>query len=427
MTEDDIQLKSEEVQEILGTPPSSIVRWGVTVVFLVMLMLAAMSYLIKYPDVVKGKVLITTKNPPIKLSSYAAGYLEKLNVKDQDLVTENQILAIIESTANYDDVLEVENLISQLDTAQNLSSINFTDKRKALGEIQMEYNNFVSAYNSLLFFYNNNLEAQSSSTFKSQINQLDEQSNKIINQKFLLVKEIEILEKQLTERANLQKKGIISAEDYENFKLNYFQKQQQLESLKINLSNIQIQQGELKNGISTNSFTRVFKDNETVMKFEESKDLLMSKINWWKKIYLITSPIAGNVSFGNIWSQNQKIEQGQEIFTIIPEKNDVLAKILVPISSIGKLKTEQKVLVELFSFPANEYGYLESKVNNISLVPNSDNEYLIEATLPSTLTTSFKKEIDFKTEMQGTASIITSKKRIATRIFEKFIDLTNMK
>lgn len=350
-----------------------------------------------------------------------------MNVKDQDLVTENQILAIIESTANYDDVLEVENLISQLDTAQNLSSINFTDKRKALGEIQMEYNNFVSAYNSLLFFYNNNLEAQSSSTFKSQITQLDEQSNKIINQKFLLAKEIEILEKQLTERANLQKKGIISAEDYENFKLNYFQKQQQLESLKINLSNIQIQQGELKNGISTNSFTRVFKDNETVMKFEESKDLLMSKINWWKKIYLITSPIAGNVSFGNIWSQNQKIEQGQEIFTIIPEKNDVLAKILVPISSIGKLKTEQKVLVELFSFPANEYGYLESKVNNISLVPNSDNEYLIEATLPSTLTTSFKKEIDFKTEMQGTASIITSKKRIATRIFEKFIDLTNMK
>ena len=77
----DIHLKSEEVQEILGTPPSSIVRWGVTVIFSVITMLLALSYIVKYPDIVKGNVIITTKNPPVKISSYTSGFIQKILIK----------------------------------------------------------------------------------------------------------------------------------------------------------------------------------------------------------------------------------------------------------------------------------------------------------------------------------------------------------
>ena len=56
-----------------------------------------------------------------------------------------------------------------------------------------------------------------------------------------------------------------------------------------------------------------------------------------------------------------------------------------------------------------------------------ENLYLIEAKLPEKLITSYDKEIPFKSELQGTASIITAKKRISDRIFEKFRALSNSK
>ena len=53
-TDDNLNLRSEEVQEILGRPPRSIVRWGITVVLLLVVGLAIGSYFIKYPGIAPG-------------------------------------------------------------------------------------------------------------------------------------------------------------------------------------------------------------------------------------------------------------------------------------------------------------------------------------------------------------------------------------
>ena len=47
----DIELRSEAVQEVMGHVPSWIVRWGITVLSLVVLMLVVGSFFFRYPDV----------------------------------------------------------------------------------------------------------------------------------------------------------------------------------------------------------------------------------------------------------------------------------------------------------------------------------------------------------------------------------------
>lgn len=420
MKKGEINIKSEEVQEILGTPPSSIVRWGITVVFIVLMIILAMTYIIEYPDVVEGKALISTKKPTIEVASFASGYLEKLFVQDKEKILKGQKIALIESTAKYDDVLKVENLVLELDTVEDISEIFFENKRKSLGEIQNEYNNFISAFNSLSFFYNNNFEAENNKNIKNQMLQVKQQYQKLSNQAQLLRAEMKLLDKQVTERADLYKQKVISREEYEKFKTSYLQKRSQLENYKISLSNNKINQANLQKEISNNSFTRVFRDNETVMKFEEAKDILISKINWWKKKYLIVSPISGNISFGKIWSENQKVTQGENLFTIIPNDNKILAKIHVPLQGIGKIKEGQKILIDLSSYPSQEFGFIESKVQKISLVSNEEKMYKIEAKLDSNIITTFNKEIYFIPNMEGAAKVITEEKRIISRIFEQF-------
>ena len=47
---DNIELRSESVQDILTKPPHWIIRWGNTVVFIILAMILLMSYFIKYPE-----------------------------------------------------------------------------------------------------------------------------------------------------------------------------------------------------------------------------------------------------------------------------------------------------------------------------------------------------------------------------------------
>ena len=47
-----IELRSEEVQEVMGQIPAWIVRWGITLLFLVVVALLVGSCFFKYPDVI---------------------------------------------------------------------------------------------------------------------------------------------------------------------------------------------------------------------------------------------------------------------------------------------------------------------------------------------------------------------------------------
>ena len=47
---DELDLHSEDVQEVLGIPPRWLVRWGSTVVLAVVALLLGLTWLLRYPD-----------------------------------------------------------------------------------------------------------------------------------------------------------------------------------------------------------------------------------------------------------------------------------------------------------------------------------------------------------------------------------------
>ena len=59
-----IELNSEEVQEIITSVPSWIVRWGITVIFLVLSCIILLSALIEYPDVIRTNLKVNSTNAP---------------------------------------------------------------------------------------------------------------------------------------------------------------------------------------------------------------------------------------------------------------------------------------------------------------------------------------------------------------------------
>ena len=49
----------QELLQFIGRPPSVFLRFGITAIAIVVVLLLTMAYFIKYPDVVTAKVLLT--------------------------------------------------------------------------------------------------------------------------------------------------------------------------------------------------------------------------------------------------------------------------------------------------------------------------------------------------------------------------------
>jgi len=105
--EDNIDVRNEEISEILGTPPGWILRFGTLIFLIVIVLLIWLSYWIQYPDVVESEIIVSFNDPPTKLISPKSGFLNELHTTHNQRVKKGQLLISYNSEADYLDVLSL--------------------------------------------------------------------------------------------------------------------------------------------------------------------------------------------------------------------------------------------------------------------------------------------------------------------------------
>jgi multidrug resistance efflux pump len=414
-----IELRSEEVQDILGHVPAWIVRWGILLILITVILIIAGSWFFKYPDVKRANVIITTENPPATLIARTNGKIQKLFVKDNQDVTAGTRLAIIESASDYRDVLlldeitsEIRHIIPNFDMLVNLNlGTNYT-----LGDIQQAYANFLKTHKDYQNFIALNYHEQKINALKSEVGKLEQHLKNLQDIRSLHKRELELIQRQFKRDSDLYVGRAIAAAEYDKSKANLLGKQYEYEQVRIDESETEIQIAKRNQDILdlelTASEERIKQENAWQAAFEN----LVAQISLWKQKYLLEAPIDGVVSFTAFWSENQNVREGDRVMTIIPaDQGKIVGKISLPVQGAGKVKVNQQVNIKIDNWPYLEYGMVRGIVRNISLVPDSQG-YTVEVDLPDGLTTYYKKDIPFKQEMQGTAEIITDQKRLLDRI-----------
>ena len=419
----DIELKSEEVQDILSTPPKALLRWGISVVFFSVMVLLLFSYLVKYPSIIKGEILLTTAVPPVEMTATNTGKIELLFVQNKQLVEKDESLALIANTADYDDIQTLKSLLNGLNEEGGFDSLVNSSFSLQLGDIQEEYNNFVAALNDLDFYDHHNVNYAANLNLFNQLEDYDNQRAQIYNQIKLISNELNMQKDKLEMNRNLYNQGIISKFEFNKVEADYLQKQQQHQSAMMSLSNVDISAKQLESQINQNQYNSALKNNENYRRFQITKDLLIAKVKWWEKNYLIQAPIAGQVNFNRNVSVNQNVTAGYTLFSIIPPNSEIVGNLFVPLQGSGKIAEGQDVKINLYNYPAQEFGTLTGSVKTISTLPNEDNMYFVEVALPDTLLTSYKKELDFIPNMKGEGGVVTERQRLITKIFNQFRDL----
>ncbi len=115
--------ESSPVEEVIGNPPSSVVRWGISAVAIVFVMAVIASWIISYPYIVSGKIVISTSNPPASMMAHISGQINNLFVVEGQQVHKDEYLALIETTADLESVLWLSNMLEE-----NIGGINSVDK-----------------------------------------------------------------------------------------------------------------------------------------------------------------------------------------------------------------------------------------------------------------------------------------------------------
>lgn len=419
----EIELRSEEVQDILTKIPHWIIRWGSLVVLIILLLLFLVSWMVKYPDIISTEITITTQIPPEKLVAKTSGRIQAILIDDKTIVNENTPLAVIENAANYKDVF----LLKAITDTISLTHSKFPfEKLKAaqLGEIENSFAMFQKEY--IASELNKQLQPYKveSSAQNFEAKQLRERLQLLEGQKEINQSELQLLKTDVERYEKLFKKGVISAQEIEKQRLIYLQAEKNYKSLLSSISQLKSSINEL----NRSSKTTVINESTTSINLErsvmQSFYQLKKAIKDWELNYVFRSSVKGTVSFLQIWSENQTINAGENMFAIIPStEKGYIGKVKAVAQNSGKLKIGQKVNIRLANYPDREFGVIEGKLKTISLTPDKEGNLLLDIELPNGLQTSYKMHINFQQEMTGTADIITEDLRLLERLLYQFRDI----
>ncbi|SEW38276.1 HlyD family secretion protein [Chryseobacterium wanjuense] len=415
---DNIELRSESVQDILTQPPHWMIRWGNSIIFIILVLILIMSYIIKYPEFVPAPIVVTSQNPPEKLEARTNSKIEKIFIKNHQQVKKNEVLMVMQSTANYKDVLELKRLIDSIAPNQLASFPLQETSHFKLGELQGDYNNFAKAFQDEALFTRLQPYAPENLAANQSLSEYKIRTATLRQQKSLEQAKYELTKKNYQRSQELFNQGVIAAVELENEKIKYLQAQQNLENITISLS--QIEEGisnlnKTKSGTAINTEKdKITYSSQTLQLFEQ----LRKSLKQWEQSYLIISNTEGLASFQQFFGENQFVKAGDVIISILPKnKENLVGRMAVPATNSGKVTPGEKVLIKLDNYRYQEYGIVEGKVQNISLSPDKDGNYYVDVILPKGLKTSYHKNLPFDKELKGNAEIVTQDLRLIERFF----------
>lgn len=413
---------SEEIQEIMGRIPGRVVRRGILVILCIFVVLLGVTYFFKYPEVVSSSIVLTTTNPPTDLIARSTGKIEHILVENGQLVQRNDLIAVLFNTANYQSVIELERILSDTSFTIETSRAYLGRGMIQLGELQAYY----TALGKTCKSYDYYMEVAAISMQKRQIEQqIDMQYAGLTAQE----RQLAILQKDFVfEQNNLRRDSVLfhshalTETDYETSVRQLLQKELSITSQQNSIISTKANILNQKQQLMDLTLQYDNELNEFNLQFEEQRTQLLAQIKLWKEQYLLESPIDGKISFMEYWSENQNITSGDRLATIVPmDSTQIIGRITIPSSGLGKVEIGQEVNVKLNGFPYMEYGLLRGSLISISSVPKAIDQtetgYIGEVIFPQGMVSSYKNEFRFIQQMDGTAEIITKD----TRLIERFI------
>lgn len=407
--------------EFMGRTSKRFLTYGNALSLFTVATLVIFGFFVSFNQTIEAEALITSNPPPVTLLARIHGKIHEIKISSGDTVKEGEVLAVLESSGEFRDVLYLDSLLA-IDKAVAIDItklLEYYPVNLRLGPtIQESYTSYMESYISYILLRSMEIENGNIYSLKERKTLTEKQISSKYQQLETSRDKVKSGKMNLNRYLQLYKKGVFSENEMEIEKRNYLdllsqklKTQEELEALSISLS-------DLSNQTKSSQSYLTSKYVMSSSKLQLDRQTLISQIQFWKQQYLFSSPISGTISTYDSWYKNQEVKKGENIFTIVTNTSDhIFAKCKVPIQNTGSLTKGQKVLLHVDNYPYPEWGSLVGTIKTISSVPKSGPVpyYLVDIELKS-LTTNFDKELQFKHNMNGKAFILLNELSLFQRV-----------
>lgn len=429
MEKNNLNIRSDEVQDIMQRTPSWIVRWGISIFFIIIIVGLFLTWLIKYPEIINGTVKLTTRVSPIKITSQTSGKLTQLYVNDGEEVKAGKVLAEIENPLSVNGIKYIDHYLELLDKAitsgqsqlplPNASNIPLGDLQSVFNDLQKD----ITAFNLNKLYKMDDVQMEDIRKHLAHQKELLDINNKMLA---IAKRDMENASTKYESDLVLFKNNVISKQEFFQKQTEYGEKQLQLERLQQSKIQNEVLINSLQLQLSEGIYNKNSKYIGTLESIQSHQKIITNYIYGWQQKYRLIAACDGKISYLSNLQPNHFLKADEEVFALFQPDDAIIALAEVPMAGFGKVKVGQKVNLMIDNYPHYDYGILIGNVSKIALLPNS-NFYRVEIILPDGMKSTQGKILKFTPEMVGMAEIITDDKTVMQRIFKSFFSIFQKK
>lgn len=416
--QEDLEVRSTEVQEIIGRPPHWLVRGGIAAFMGVLALIFIAASVIEYPEVITAPLKLTAINAPITLESEINGKVVKLHYKNNEEIEEGAIVAWLESIADHRNVLDlstkVDSMRSWLEAGelQQFRAVNI-EKFSDLGELQTQFQIFERAYREFITYLPGGFYSQQREILREELEYNRRLLEKLNEQKAIHEVSLELAQKEYEMQKQLSERKLSAPIDLEKAKGNVAASRLPLTQTESSIINNSVSQMAKKKELM--ELDKQITEQESV--FLQELHAMKSAIDDWRSTHLIISPMEGQLIYAGILQENQTLQTGQTVAYIQPSNTQFFGQMTVSQRSFGKIEEGQEVLVLFSGYPDHEFGSVTGEIDYLSEFPVRDSVFMAKVNFPNKFTTNYGQHITPVDGMTGQAEIITQDMRFVERIY----------
>ncbi len=415
-------MAQEPVEDLMGREPAWLVRFGVSLVFMIFALLVALTWWLQYPQTLEADITLSSERPPAEVAAKTDGVMIQLFVHDHDQVTAGVPLALLDNTADFQAVRALTAQLQQFspffDNPLAFEDISWK-KEAQLGDLQSAYLTFIRTLEQYHFFRDTNAFGKSMAAAQRQQRHYQQLQAQLQQQVRTATAQLAFEDENLKRSRRLLRRSILARTDLIEAENAYLERQSALEDANILLVRNQIRRAEIDQQLVDFQRQQSAQEASILVEVKVAYKNLRHALDEWTTRYVLTSPADGRVAFHKFWSRDQYVTRGDVIMSVVAEATEVVGKMYLPQYGVGKLQLGQSVDVRLDSYPHTEFGRVVGEVERVSPLA-IEKKYLIQVRFANGLITTYQKRLPFTHHLQGQARIVTEERRLIERIFEHF-------
>lgn len=408
---------------LLSQRPPWLVRWGILLFACIVGLLLAATWFIRHPDRVSASGILMASNMPQDLVVRTDGRLQHLFYNDGDSVQQGRLLAVMQSTANYEHILTLQrvadSLQADLTAGNSKAAISWHLRLKNLapvlnaGELQGDLQQLMAALQTFTQYLAQGYFLRKKEMLHTDLDHLAAQRKVLQKQLALTRQDMALAADNFAASDKLASQKVIAPVEYRNEQSKWVNKQLQGPQVEAALISNQMQAHEKQKEIAQ-------LDNEIAQQTElfiQALQQWRAQLAAWQQQYLIVSPGSGRLSLNGFLKQGTTLQRGEIVGSVVPANAGYYVAVTLPQYNFGKLRLGQQALLRFTAFPFEEFGSVEARLAYVKTLP-TDSGYLGMLELPNGLVSDKGITLAYRHGLKAQAEIITDQRRLLERLLE---------